>query len=77
MDDAALTQWVARYAEALGVEPPDDAEVDALLGLAGVAAHASVRQAAPISCWLAARAGRTPGEALALARSLADGAVAG
>lgn len=73
MDDAAVRRWVDRYAAALGTDPPDDAEVDALLGLAGVAAHAAVRQAAPLSCWLAARAGCSPAEALLVARSLADG----
>lgn len=64
-------QWISRFAEALGTVPPDDEEVSALLGLAGVAAHASERTAAPISCWLAARAGTLPSDALAIGERLA------
>ena len=47
------------FAERLGVEPPDDATVETLLDLAGVAAHASERTAAPIACWLVGKAGWT------------------
>lgn len=68
----SAADWIARLATELGTPPPDEAELDALLGLAGVAAHASERIAAPISCWLVARAGRAPAEALALVRRLAD-----
>jgi len=42
-----------------------------LLALAGVAAHASERIAAPISCWLVARSGRSVEEARQLADALA------
>ena len=59
-DDAALpdpTAWIAAFADRLGVEPPDEATVATLLDLAGVAAHASARTAAPIACWLVGRAG--------------------
>jgi hypothetical protein len=66
-----MQAWIRRYAEALGVDAPSEAEVDALLALAGVAAHASERPAAPLSCWLAAKAGATPTEALAVAQDLA------
>ena len=43
-----------------------------LLALAGVAAHASERTAAPVSCYLAARSGVPLADALAAARHLAD-----
>lgn len=66
-----MREWTERFAEALGIAEPSQAEVDALLDLAGVAAHAAERTAAPISCWLAARAGTAPAEALAVARDLA------
>jgi hypothetical protein len=66
-----MAGWVAELARALGTEPPGEEEVEALLALAGVAAHASERPAAPISCWLAARAGVTPFQALEVARELA------
>jgi hypothetical protein len=61
------TEWIAAFAAALGVEPPTEVEFDALLALAAEAAHASERTAAPVACWLAARAGRTPSEAVGLA----------
>jgi hypothetical protein len=63
------TEWIAAFAARLGVEPPDDATVAVLLELAGVAAHASERTAAPIACWLAGRTGTAPADALATARS--------
>jgi Domain of unknown function (DUF6457) len=61
-----------RYAAALGVEALSEADAEAVLDLAGTAAHASERAAAPLSCWLAAAAGLTAAEALALARDVAD-----
>lgn len=60
-------EWVAAFAARLGVEPPDAATVDTLLALAGDAAHASERTAAPLACWLAGRAGTDPAEARRLA----------
>jgi Domain of unknown function (DUF6457) len=62
--------WLDRFAEALGIEALTESEIETLLNLAGVAAHASHRQAAPVACWLSARAGMSPAEALALASSL-------
>lgn len=61
------TEWIDAFAAALGVEPPDAATVDTLLSLAGVAAHASERVAAPIACWLVGRAGLDVGAALEMA----------
>jgi hypothetical protein len=63
--------WIAAYAEKLGTEAPTTAEFSALLDLAGEAAHASERVAAPVACWVAARAGATPQAALEAARGLA------
>jgi Domain of unknown function (DUF6457) len=65
--------WIAAYAAELGVEPPTDDEFATLLDLAGEAAHSSERVAAPVACWLAASAGRSPGEALELARRVTVG----
>jgi hypothetical protein len=61
-------EWLAAFAEALGGEAPDEATIGALLDLAGVAAHASERTAAPIACYIAGRLGIDPAEALAQAR---------
>lgn len=64
-------QWLERYAAVLGVEVPSPDEREALLAMAGVAAHASERTAAPLSCWMAARAGVPPAAAEGLAREVA------
>ena len=64
-----VVEWLARYAAELGVAAPTTDEIDDLLALAGAAARASARQAAPIACWLAARAGASPSDALAKARA--------
>lgn len=66
--------WLADFAGSLSTPPPTEAEMEELLALAGVAAHASERIAAPVACWLAARAGTSPSEALALAKGLAGDA---
>jgi hypothetical protein len=65
-------EWIAAFAEQLGVEAPDGETIDALLELAGVAAHASERIAAPIACWLVGVAGISIDDA----RRLADAASA-
>ena len=64
-------QWIAAYAETLGAPAPTAEEVEAILALAGVAAHASERQAAPVACWVAATAGVPLQRALATAREVA------
>jgi hypothetical protein len=58
-------EWVGALAARLGEEPLDDATVDALLALAGVAAHSSERIAAPLACFLVGRAGADPARVLA------------
>lgn len=64
-------EWVATFAARLGLEAPDDDAVTQLLDLAGVAAHASERLAAPLACYLVGRAGLSTTEALTIARELA------
>jgi hypothetical protein len=65
--DQALTEWLSRYAAALEVGAPGAEAIDQILRLAAVAAHATVRQAAPVACWLAAQAAVPLDEALAIA----------
>ncbi|HEX4979877.1 MAG TPA: DUF6457 domain-containing protein [Acidimicrobiales bacterium] len=67
------TEWLSSFAAALGADPPTEDEVEALLEIAGVAAHASARTAAPIACWLLGRAGVPPADALPLARRVEPG----
>lgn len=68
------SEWLAAYAQRLGVPAPGPEDVEAVLALAGVAAHASERVAAPVACWLAAQAGVALGEALELAREVGEDA---
>jgi Domain of unknown function (DUF6457) len=63
-------EWIAAYAKQLGTEPPTADELKAILDLAAEAAHASERIAAPVACWLSARAGRSLEESIALAREV-------
>jgi hypothetical protein len=63
-------EWIDAFAERLGTAPPSTEEFAQLLDLAGVAAHSSERVAAPVSCWVAAKAGVSPDEALAAAKGL-------
>jgi hypothetical protein len=63
-------EWVAAYADAAGVPAPSAEDIDELLQLAAVAAHAAERTAAPITCWIAAVANLAPADARALAESV-------
>ncbi len=62
------SEWLAAYAQHLGAPAPTQAEVDDVLALAGVAAHGSERIAAPVACWMAARAGVELPKALRMAQ---------
>ncbi len=64
-------EWVGQFAEAIGAEAPSEEELEAVLALAAEAAHASARQAAPVACWLAGRAGMPLAEALEAAEGMA------
>jgi Domain of unknown function (DUF6457) len=63
-------EWLAAYAERLGVEPPTAAQFSVLLEIAAEAAHSSERVAAPAATWVAANSGRSLQEALAAARGI-------
>ena len=52
-DDDFDTSWIDEFAASADVEALDDEQIEALLTLAGVAAHSSGdRRNAPISCFL-------------------------
>jgi hypothetical protein len=65
-------EWLAAYAERLGTEPPTGEELKAILHLAAEAAHGSERIAAPVACWLSAKAGRSLEESLSLAQEIGE-----
>jgi hypothetical protein len=64
-------EWIAAFAAQLEIEPPTATELKAILDLAAEAAHGSERIAAPVACWLSAKAGRSLEESLALAPAVA------
>jgi Domain of unknown function (DUF6457) len=63
-------EWIAAFAGQLEIEPPTAGEFKAILDLAAEAAHGSERIAAPVACWLSAKAGQSLEESLALARAV-------
>lgn len=63
-------EWISKFAESLGVEPPTTELVDTLLELAGSAAHASERTAAPVACYLVGVSGLDPARAAELAAAV-------
>jgi hypothetical protein len=66
-------EWIDAYAERLGVPAPDTEQFKLILDLAGEAAHASERVAAPVACWVAAQAGVSLEEALRVAGEVSRG----
>jgi len=58
-------EWIGAFARRAGVDEPTPQEADALLKLAGIAAHSSERTSAPLACWVAGRSGRPLQELLA------------
>lgn len=71
--DVAVTadEWIAVFADRLGLAPPDVTTAETLLALAGTAAHASERTAAPIACYLVGLAGLDVDEAARIAAGVA------
>lgn len=63
-------EWIAAYSDKVGVEAPTPREFATLLDVASEAAHASERVAAPVACWVAARAGISTERALEAAREV-------
>jgi hypothetical protein len=60
-------EWIASFAQEAGVQRPSVQETRELLDLAGMAAHASERTAAPLACWIAGRSELPLAELLAAA----------
>jgi Domain of unknown function (DUF6457) len=64
-------EWIAAFAREAGVPAPSIEEIRELLELAGTAAHASERTAAPIACWITGRSDRSLQELSAAAERIA------
>ena len=67
------TEFLQAFAAEAGMPIPSPDEIDELLELAGIAAHASERIAAPIACWIGGASGMPLGDLLAAARRVAPG----
>jgi hypothetical protein len=65
-------EWIARFAAESRVQCPSDEKIGELLDLAGTAAHASERTAAPLACWIAGRSDLSLPELLAAAERISD-----
>jgi len=63
-------EWIAAFAREAGVAPPSPDAIRELLELAGTAAHASERTAAPLACWIVGRSGRSLEELRAAAQRI-------
>ena len=67
-------EWLGAFAGEIGVPAPTNEQMDEILRLASVAAHASERIAAPIACYMVGLSGRSLSEARAAAEKLAEDA---
>jgi hypothetical protein len=65
-------EWIAAFAREAGVTAPSTSEIRELLALAGSAAHASERTAAPLACWIVGRSERSLEELLVAAERIGD-----
>jgi hypothetical protein len=68
--ERSAADWIREFAGAIGEDPPDRAQIERILKLAAVAAHASHRTAAPMACWLAGVSGRDLDELIAEAEKI-------
>jgi len=66
-------EWVEAFSRRAGLQPPSPDDMDQILRLASVAAHASERKAAPIVCWVAGRSGKPIAEMLRVGEELTGG----
>jgi hypothetical protein len=65
-------EFARDVAQALGVEALTDDEANAILAMAGVAAHSSERLAAPLCTYLAGKSGRPLEDARAAVKLVAE-----
>jgi hypothetical protein len=65
-------EWLEAFAAELGLPIPSSEEIAPLLEIAALAAHASERTAAPLSCWLAGRSGLSLAELRLAAERIAS-----
>jgi len=64
-------EWIHTFVQEIGGEPPSPEQMDEILRLASVAAHASERKAAPIACYLAGTTNTPLARLIAVAEGIA------
>jgi hypothetical protein len=67
------TEWISAFCDEIGSPAPSEDEIELILRLAAVAAHASERIAAPIACYVAGASGKPLGDLKDAAEALASG----
>jgi len=67
------SEFLEAFAAEAGMSVPSEEEIEALLEVASIAAHASERLAAPLTCWIGGASGLPASELLAAARRIAPG----
>ncbi len=65
-------EFLSKVAQAFGTVPPSDEDISTVLSIASVSAHSSERKMAPIVCWLSAKAGISPKDALEIVSGVVD-----
>jgi uncharacterized protein DUF6457 len=65
-------EWVEAFTRKAGLQQPTPDDMEQILRLASIAAHASERKAAPIVCWVAGRSGRPVAELLRTGEELTN-----
>ena len=65
-------EWIREFAKEVDADPPGEDQMEAILKLAAVAAHASERTAAPMACWLAGVIGRDLDELIVEAERIGE-----
>jgi hypothetical protein len=66
-------EWIQDFCEEVGEAAPSEADREAILRLAAVAAHASERIAAPMACWVGGASGKSLSELVELAEKVGSG----
>jgi uncharacterized protein DUF6457 len=64
--------WIQDFCEEIGMPTPSEEDMEAILRLAAIAAHASERIAAPMACWVAGCSGKPLAELESVAEGLAS-----
>ena len=65
-------EWIRTFVQETGGPQPSEQQMEEILRLASIAAHASERRAAPIACYLAGTTGRPVAELIAVAEGLGE-----